>query len=306
MTAAQNVARKAFSPDLGQLRQCARSAMADGFLQVENVVEVSPPTPKPFSFAKEDWPDWIAHFERYRRATKLDTSDARVQTSSLLLHMGPRSTRILEEMQQPEEAFISYEQLVRAIEAYFQSRTNVVFERARFNLRAQKEGEPVETYIAAVCRLAKGCNYGELEAELVRDRLVVGIRDKKCSEALQMEENLTLEKAKAIIIHAENIKRVKHANAAKGRGNGCTNGSDACGRCGKRPSHPLGSCPARDAKCTKCAKKGHFAKCCQTSQKVIDKCKEKEKQKEAEATATTTGDKEKRGATQKEESFEFI
>ena len=43
------------------------------------------------------------------------------------------------------------------------------------------------------------CNYGNLKDELVRDRLVVGIRDQELSKKLQLDPDLTLEKTKKTI-----------------------------------------------------------------------------------------------------------
>lgn len=54
--------------------------------------------------------------------------------------------------------------------------------------------------------LAEHCRYGALYDEMVRDRLVVGLRDKHLSEQLQMDLELTLEKA---INKARQSERVK-------------------------------------------------------------------------------------------------
>ena len=61
----------------------------------------------------------------------------------------------------------------------------MIFERARFNLRNQREGESVEQYITALYQLIETCNYKQLTDEMLRDRLVVGIRDTALSERLQ-------------------------------------------------------------------------------------------------------------------------
>ncbi len=43
--------------------------------------------------------------------------------------------------------------------------------------------------------LAEKCNYGTLHDELLRDRLVFGLRDSTLSEQMQLDRELTLEKA---------------------------------------------------------------------------------------------------------------
>ena len=41
--------------------------------------------------------------------------------------------------------------------------------------------------------------------------------------------------------------------------------TSTCGRCGKSPSHERQQCPARDAICHKCAKRGHFKAVCRAA-----------------------------------------
>ena len=45
-------------------------------------------------------------------------------------------------------------------------------------------------------------------------------------------------------------------------------GRATCSRCGKSPSHDRQQCPARDAVCHKCAKRGHFQSVCRSTAKV--------------------------------------
>ncbi len=51
----------------------------------------------------------------------------------------------------------------------------------------------------------ESCEYGTMKNELLRDRLVVGIADKKLSEQLQIDADLTLEKAKKTIRQKEAV-----------------------------------------------------------------------------------------------------
>nr|XP_006823846.1 PREDICTED: pantothenate kinase 4-like [Saccoglossus kowalevskii] len=52
----------------------------------------------------------------------------------------------------------------------------------------QREGETVDEYITGLYLLAGHCNYGNLKEELIRDCIVVGIRDKKLQRKLQLIE----------------------------------------------------------------------------------------------------------------------
>ena len=88
-----------------------------------------------------------------------------------------------------------YKDVVGKLDGFIKVRRNVIFERARFNCRNQMEGESVEQYITALYSFAENCEYGEWKDQMIRDRLVVGIRDTSLSERLQMDPDLTLENA---------------------------------------------------------------------------------------------------------------
>ena len=70
-----------------------------------------------------------------------------------------------------------YDTVIRKFDAFFKVRKNVIFKRARFNRRNQLESELAEQYIMELYRLADNCDYGVMKDEMIKDRLVVGIRD---------------------------------------------------------------------------------------------------------------------------------
>ena len=45
-------------------------------------------------------------------------------------------------------------------DAFFDVRTNVILERAKFNRRNQLEGETADTYLTVLYGLVENCNYG--------------------------------------------------------------------------------------------------------------------------------------------------
>ena len=50
-------------------------------------------------------------------------------------------------------------------------------------------------FITSVHTLAENCQFGALRDELIRDRIVVGILDRKLSQRFQLDPNLDLAKA---------------------------------------------------------------------------------------------------------------
>ena len=52
----------------------------------------------------------------------------------------------------------------------------------------------VESFITDLHCLAEHCEFRTLKDQLIRDRIVVGLRNKQLSEKLQLDPDLTLEK----------------------------------------------------------------------------------------------------------------
>ena len=165
---------------------------------------------------------------------------------------------------------------------YFKVRQNVILERAKFSQHNQLAGESVEQYIIVLYTLIEMCEYGNLTEELLRDQLVVGIRDSSLLECLQMDPQLTLVKAKriahqrkAVTDHHQQlsgamgdqitIDYIKKAGETTCRQSGSGSNKETvekpCKCCGK-DHKPTDKCPARNATCFKCNHKGHFSTQC--------------------------------------------
>ncbi|CAB4002611.1 Transposon Tf2-6 poly [Paramuricea clavata] len=92
-----------------------------------------------------------------------------------------------------------------------------VRDKAKFNVGIQDENEPVESFITDLHCLAKYCEFGVLKDQLIRDRIVVGLRNKKLSEKLQLGPDLTLAKAMAQARQSEEIKKQQNIIHGKNR-----------------------------------------------------------------------------------------
>ena len=246
--------------------------------------------PDQFNFKNpDDWPRWKRHFQQYRVASGLTGDDEAKQISTLLYCLGEQAEAVLGSTDITEDERKSYDTVVAKLDRFFQVRRNVIFERAGFNQRNQQEGEGAEHYIMALYELATYCEYGDLTSEMIRDRLVVGIRDNALSKRLQLDSKLTLETAKKAIRQHEVVH--EQQRELKGVQPSCLEaltGSDhrnrrprgqrgrrtvpkqtptstpapkTCTRCGKG-THPREKCPARDATCHRCQRKGHYGVQC--------------------------------------------
>ena len=259
--------------------------------------QVTPP--ERFSFKPEEWSKWIRRFERFRLASELNKKDEESQVNTLIYSMGDEADDILQSFVMSADDKKKYNAVKSKFEEHFIIKRNVIFERARFNMRVQTEGESVDNFITDLYALAEFCNFGVLRNELIRDRIVVGIRDKALSERLQLEADLTLTKAVNLVRQKEVVRKqqhlmtnslftspeidvlkdVKHArqrsNQQKAmRGEKQSRATyreqiytkpDAkkCDRC-FGPLHKRIHCPARNSQCHSCGKTGHWKKACRS------------------------------------------
>ena len=81
---------------------------------------------------------------------------------TLIYSMGEDADDILYSFGLTEDERKSYTTVSTKFEARFVKRRNPIYERAKFNMRRQEEGECVDSFIISLYRLAKRCNYREL------------------------------------------------------------------------------------------------------------------------------------------------
>ena len=87
------------------------------------------------------------------------------------------------------------EACITALENYFKSHRNVVYERYVFNSCEQNHGGSVDSYVTRLRKLASSCEFGTVANELIRDKLVTGLNDRGTKRKLLREKSLTLYKA---------------------------------------------------------------------------------------------------------------
>ncbi|UYV61752.1 K02A2.6-like [Cordylochernes scorpioides] len=269
--------------------------------KMANYIQVA--APEGFNFGKpNEWPIWFKRFQRYRIASGPSEKSENEQVNALIYIMGDKAEEILILFNLSEAQIDDYKLVVSKFQDYFIGKRNVIYERAKFNRRSQGETEPVEEFITNLYVLAETCSYGILKEEMIRDRLVVGVKNFNLSEKLQLESELTLEKAIQIVRQSESVKnqqkkkirqdtenrnvdvinrkggrdgtifqktRMKgtktyNSNFPKNPQGWSSNEKRKCFRCGYYQGHSKEQCPAKDAICNKCRKKGHFAKVCHT------------------------------------------
>ena len=78
---------------------------------------------------------------------------------------------------------------------FCEPKKNVTICRYMFNSRSQNSNENFASYLTSLRDLVRQCDYGDLEDDLLRDRIVCGISDSKVREKLLRTGDLTLKVA---------------------------------------------------------------------------------------------------------------
>ena len=260
--------------------------------------------PESFDFKKpEGWEKWIRRFDRFLQISGLMAKLDQEQIDTLIYCMGDEAEDLLNSLKLTDEQKKKYELTKKRLDEHFSPQKNAIFERAKFNFRVQKEGESVDSFITDLFTLAEKCDYGDLHDELIRDRIVVGIRDGKLSERMQLDAGLTLKSAMDKVRQSESVRKqqgvlrnaatsvsgaaevakvTKRVNTQKkypGRGGfkphsfksdyspkGKSGPDSKCKNCGR--THEPKSCPAWGRECHFCKKKGHFKQFCRIKNSV--------------------------------------
>ena len=139
-------------------------------------------------------------------ASGLQSQAEETQVNALIYCMGDEAEVILGSFELSEGDTKQYQTVRSKFDAHFIPRRNIIYERAKFTSCKQKEGEPVDTFIMALHTLFEHCGYGALRNEMIRDWIVVGIRNTNLSEKLQLVPDLTLEQATMQVLQAEVVK----------------------------------------------------------------------------------------------------
>lgn len=171
-------------------------------------LQLRPPDPLDFK-APDSSACWRRRLEQFHVAFGL-TEDVDVkQVSTLLYCLSEEAESVLMSTNVTADERAKYKTVLAKFDS-FQVCRNVIFEHARINRRSQLQGETAEQYITTLYSLVDNCNYGNFQDEMLRDRLVVGIRDTTLSERLQLDPELALKNAKKAIRQREAVHEQQH------------------------------------------------------------------------------------------------
>ena len=253
------------------------------------------PPPAPLAIhdqnAAEKWKKFRLAWTSYALAAELGKKSEAVQVATLLTVIGEEARDVYSTFTDwaDEADATKIAPVLQKFAEYCQPRKNVPFERYRFNRRTQEAGESYDQYKTALRKLAESCDFDTITPdEMLRDRLVFGIRDSKVRERLLRESKLSLAKTDEICRASESMQsqmkivgdltepeanKVEQPNWRKSKKTprrrpqqGQGRRGKECEKCGYQHQENLESCPAIGQECLKCGKRNHFASRCKSKE----------------------------------------
>ena len=129
-------------------------------------------------------------WSNYEIASGLDNKTNEVRAATLKVLMGQKCFRVLQSFNFMETQLQNSATIIDRLNHYLLPRTNVIYERFKFNTRNQSPSESIDEYVTNLKHLATTCQFGNLGDDLIRDRIVLGVHDDKVRARLLRENAL--------------------------------------------------------------------------------------------------------------------
>ncbi len=244
----------------------------------------------------EAWPLYVERLKQFFEAN--DVKDAGKQRAILLSVCGADTYKLISSLVPPAKpGDKTFDELISIAKDHFNPLPSVIVQRYKFNTRIQQPGETTAEFVAELRRLAQHCEYGATLEDMLRDRLVCGIKDERVQRRLLSEPSLKFKKAweisQAMELAMKNAKDLQRnleslpvpvAPGLMQQANKVASSTSTrwpsqtrpyphaqphkqgthftkCYRCGCT-SHSANDCRARSYTCHNCGKQGHLAKVC--------------------------------------------
>ena len=253
-----------------------------------------------YNEAEEDFENYCTRVELFFAANSVDDDK---KACTFLTLLGAKTFSLVKDLVAPKTPTgCTYKELVDALKAHYKPQIVIIFERFKFYSRNQENGESVANFVAAIKAKARTCDFGSHLDDMLRDRLVMGLKDQDTQRALLTAKDLTFSKAvetafsreaaakdvKAIGSNSSNSSnhsintinpKGKYSKKGKPKFSSQANvnksvGSPNNSKYESKPTKPnqpcMGcgnshwkkDCPFKKAECRKCKKIGHIAKVC--------------------------------------------
>ena len=236
------------------------------------------------------WHVWAQRWKAFAAVSRLDAQSDEYQCGMLTSAVDDETLRIIDALPYATESDRKKpDKIIDLLGKYCLQDENIMFERHQFYQRRQNEGETVEHFITDLRTLARTCDFTEdgkdFANQMIRDRLVCGIRNDVVRQRLLAGENPSLStcikecrtaeatqtqatEMRTMLSAAGRVKLEPNDETCLRTTTSSTNRSAIaperqiwrCSHCNRR--HGKGRCPAFGQVCRNCGRQNHFAAAC--------------------------------------------
>ena len=120
----------------------------------------------------KSWKEWIWAYKLYALVAELKKKSEDIQCATFLHVAGPAAQEMHAMTFSSEDQDVMGP-LIEKSQAFCEPRKNVTVSRYRFNSRAHRKGENVDSFLTDLRSSAEDCEYDKLEESLITDRIIV-------------------------------------------------------------------------------------------------------------------------------------
>ena len=142
-----------------------------------------------------EWNRFKSQWNNYEVAADLSELSSKKRAVTFLACVGSEGYELFQSMEFTEGVRENIDKVIEAFQHHCVGEVNITYERYVLNRRVQEMREPFYTFMANVRRLARFCDYGDLEDSIVRDRIVFGVRDDATRRMILQSRKLHLKTA---------------------------------------------------------------------------------------------------------------
>ena len=262
--------------------------------------------PKPLSFDGDiatGWQEWRQRFELFLEAKEATGKSDATRITMLLTAIGPEGIRRFNNFQWATgEDKTKFDHVIQKFETELNGEKRIVFNRYQFWDYKRGDHQMFDDFLTVLRTMAKTCDFQE-EDNMIRDKIIFTLTDKRLKERLLREKDVDLKRTiqmckAAEVTHQELVSMTKsvrsvhvssvkcgatrsvlskpvqqaHGRQEKGQrkqasksSSDSSSGGLRCRRCNFVHGDDLPNvCPAWGKTCRKCSGRNHFQVCCRS------------------------------------------
>ena len=166
--------------------------------------------------SQEDWPQYMERLGYFFNDNGIESAEKK--RAVLLTLIRAATYKLLRSLVAPSKpGEKTYQELIQALTAHFSPTPSPIMCRFKFHSRCRQPGESIAVFVSQLRSLLENCGFGDTLEDMLRDRLVCGIRDDAIQKWLLAEHDLNFAKAAQLTLSMETAaKNVKELQQPSG------------------------------------------------------------------------------------------